>query len=101
MLGELGRRLLMLLHRRRFDADLDEEMRLHRELCEQAEIERGRGDREPPPGAAKKRVVKSPSVVPRRAGPTAPPRVVLKPAVVTTLKRYMYPRTLGTMQKLP
>jgi putative ABC transport system permease protein len=41
MFGEFGRRLLMLLRRRRFDADLKEEMRLHRELREQEEIERG------------------------------------------------------------
>jgi hypothetical protein len=41
MLSEFGRRLLMLLRRRRLDADLDEEMRLHRELREQEEIERG------------------------------------------------------------
>jgi len=41
MLRELTRRLLMLLRRRHFDADLDEEMRLHRELREQEEIERG------------------------------------------------------------
>lgn len=32
-LRELGRRLNMLLHRRQFDADLEEEMRLHLELC--------------------------------------------------------------------
>jgi hypothetical protein len=31
----------MLLRRRRFDADLEEEMRLHRELREQEQIERG------------------------------------------------------------
>ena len=41
MLNELRRRLRMLLRRGRFDADLDEEMRLHRELREQEEIERG------------------------------------------------------------
>jgi putative ABC transport system permease protein len=41
MLAELGRRLLMLLRRRQFHADLDEEMRLHRELREQEHIERG------------------------------------------------------------
>ena len=41
MLAELGRRLWMLLRRRQFDADLEEEMRLHRELREQEEIERG------------------------------------------------------------
>ncbi len=38
---ELGRRLLMLFRRREFDADLDEEMRLHRDLREREEIERG------------------------------------------------------------
>lgn len=31
-LSELARRLNMLLQRRRFDADLEEEMRLHLEL---------------------------------------------------------------------
>jgi putative ABC transport system permease protein len=41
MLTEIGRRLLMYFRGRRFDADLDEEMRLHRELREQEEIERG------------------------------------------------------------
>jgi len=41
MWAELARRLLMLLRRRRFDADLQEEMRLHRELREQEQIERG------------------------------------------------------------
>jgi putative ABC transport system permease protein len=46
MLSELGRRLLMLLRRRRFDADLDEEMRLHRELREQEQIERGLSPKE-------------------------------------------------------
>ena len=38
---EFGRRLSMLLRRRKFDADLDEEMRLHRELRELEQIERG------------------------------------------------------------
>ena len=38
---ELGRRLVMLLRRWQFDADLDEEMRLHPELREQDQIERG------------------------------------------------------------
>ena len=46
MLRELTRRLLMLLRRRHFDADLDEEMRLHRELREQEEIERGLSPKE-------------------------------------------------------
>ena len=41
MLAELGRRLLMFLRRGRFDADLEDEMRLHRELREQEEMERG------------------------------------------------------------
>ncbi len=41
MLAELGRRFLMLLRRRQFDADLEEEMRLHRELRERERIEAG------------------------------------------------------------
>jgi macrolide transport system ATP-binding/permease protein len=41
MFAELARRLLMLFRRKRFDADIDEEMRLHRELREQEVIERG------------------------------------------------------------
>ena len=40
-LRELARRLKMLLHRRQFDADLEEEMRLHLELREQEKIESG------------------------------------------------------------
>ncbi len=40
-LRELGRRFLMLLRRRQFDTDLADEMRLHRELREREEIERG------------------------------------------------------------
>jgi putative ABC transport system permease protein len=46
MFAELGRRLWMLIRRRHFDADLDEEMRLHRELRAQEEIERGLSARE-------------------------------------------------------
>ncbi len=38
---ELGRRLSILFRRGRFDADVDEEMRLHRELREQEQVERG------------------------------------------------------------
>ncbi|MHB8653030.1 MAG: ADOP family duplicated permease [Terriglobia bacterium] len=38
---ELGSRFLMLFRRRHFDADLEEEMRLHRELREQEQIEHG------------------------------------------------------------
>ncbi len=41
MLAELGRRFSMLLRRRQFDADLEEEMRLHRELREQEQLEAG------------------------------------------------------------
>jgi predicted permease len=36
----------MLLRREKFEADLDEEMRLHRELCEQEQIERGLSPKE-------------------------------------------------------
>ena len=39
--NELARRLLMLLRRRQFHADLEEEMRLHRELRAQEQIDRG------------------------------------------------------------
>jgi predicted permease len=46
MFGEFGRRLLVLLRRRQFDADLGEEMRLHREMREQEEIERGLSPKE-------------------------------------------------------
>jgi putative ABC transport system permease protein len=38
---ELGRRFLTFIHRSQFDSDLQEEMRLHRELREQEQIERG------------------------------------------------------------
>lgn len=38
---EFGRRVMMLLRRGQFDSDLAEEMRLHRELREQEQIERG------------------------------------------------------------
>ena len=41
MFGEFGRRLLMLLRRRHFDAEIDEELRLHRELRQHEQIERG------------------------------------------------------------
>jgi predicted permease len=40
-LGELARRLTMLVHRRQFDADLEEEMRLHLELRQQEQVEHG------------------------------------------------------------
>jgi predicted permease len=40
-LSELGRRLWMLMRRRQFDADLEEEMRLHLELREQDQIQAG------------------------------------------------------------
>ena len=41
-LRELARRLRMLIHRRQFDADLEEEMRLHLELRQQQQMECGR-----------------------------------------------------------
>ncbi|HYL64323.1 MAG TPA: ABC transporter permease [Candidatus Methylomirabilis sp.] len=40
-LRELARRLNMLLHRRQFDADLEEEMRLHLELRQQQNLQSG------------------------------------------------------------
>ncbi len=40
-LRELARRLGMLVHRRQFDADLEEEMRLHLELRHQDQLESG------------------------------------------------------------
>lgn len=40
-LRELARRLRMLLHRRQFDADIEEEMRLHLEMRERQQIEAG------------------------------------------------------------
>jgi predicted permease len=40
-LKEILRRLWMLIHRRQFDADLEEEMRLHLELREQEQIQAG------------------------------------------------------------
>ncbi len=40
-LSELGRRCWMLLRRRQFDADLEEEMRLHLELKEQEQVQAG------------------------------------------------------------
>lgn len=38
---QLARRLNMLLDRRQFDADLEEEMRLHLELRQQEQLEPG------------------------------------------------------------
>src|SRR5882724_7554313 len=40
-LRELARRLSMLIHRREFDADLEEEMRLHLELRQQEQLQSG------------------------------------------------------------
>ena len=37
--GELSRRVQMLLHRRQFQTDLDEEMRLHLELRQEQQME--------------------------------------------------------------
>ena len=45
-LSELGRRLWMLMRRRQFDADLEEEMRLHLELREQEQIQAGLSPKE-------------------------------------------------------
>ena len=45
-LSELGRRLWMLVHRRQFDADLEEEMRLHLELREQEQMQAGLAPKE-------------------------------------------------------
>ena len=45
-LSELGRRLWMLMHRQQFDADIEEEMRLHLELREQDQIQAGLSPRE-------------------------------------------------------
>ncbi len=44
-LRQIGRRLRMLLRRERFDADLAEEMRLHRELREQERVADGLGSK--------------------------------------------------------
>jgi len=41
-LGELGRRIVMLLRGRQFDADLEEEMRLHQELRAEENLQAGR-----------------------------------------------------------
>ena len=40
-LRELGRRIWMLAHRRQFDADLEEEMRLHLEMRQQEHLQWG------------------------------------------------------------
>jgi hypothetical protein len=40
-LSELGRRLWTLMRRRQFDADLEEEMRLHLELREHEQLQAG------------------------------------------------------------
>jgi len=40
-LSELGRRLWMLMNRRQFDADIEEEVRLHLELRKQDQIQKG------------------------------------------------------------
>jgi len=45
-LRELGRRLWMLIRRRQFDADLEEEVRLHLELREQEQIQAGLSPKE-------------------------------------------------------
>jgi predicted permease len=54
MLGEIWRRIANLFRREKFDRELDDEMRLHRELREREEQEAGAGIREAR-DAAKKR----------------------------------------------
>src|SRR5215469_1285862 len=44
--GELVRRLRMLVRRRQFDADLEEEMRMHLELRQEQECESGMTEEE-------------------------------------------------------
>ena len=51
MLVELGRRLLMLLRKRRFDRDLEEEMRLHLELRLWSRVDAGESFEEAQAGA--------------------------------------------------
>jgi predicted permease len=45
-LGELARRLNMLFHRRQFDADLEEEMRLHLEMRQREQLASGMASRD-------------------------------------------------------
>lgn len=45
-LRELGRRIVMLMRRRKFDREMDEEMRLHLELREKEQIENGLSPRD-------------------------------------------------------
>ena len=45
-LGELGRRVVMLMRRRKFDHEIDEEMRVHLELREKEQIENGLSERD-------------------------------------------------------
>jgi hypothetical protein len=45
-LGELARRLNMLFHRRQFDADLEEEMRLHLEMRQREQLASGMTSRD-------------------------------------------------------
>jgi hypothetical protein len=40
-LGEFRRRFRMLIHRRQFDADLEDEMRLHLQLRQEEQLESG------------------------------------------------------------
>jgi predicted permease len=53
-LAELGRRLWMLVRRRQFDADLEEEMRVHLELREQEKIQAGLSPKEARQAAARR-----------------------------------------------
>ena len=53
-LGEFGRRIWMLLRRRQFDADLEEEMRLHIELRTQQKAQAGLSPEDARHGAARR-----------------------------------------------
>ena len=53
-LSELGRRLWMLMHRRQFDADIEEEVRLHMELRKQNQIKAGLSPTEAHQAAARR-----------------------------------------------
>jgi predicted permease len=60
-LRELARRLHMLLHRRQFDADLEEEMRLHLDLRQQEQL--ASGMTAPDANAAARRCFGNPTVL--------------------------------------
>jgi hypothetical protein len=53
-LRELARRFNMLLHRRQFDSDLEEEMRLHLELRQQEQLKAGITEEDARPAARRR-----------------------------------------------